>query len=114
MSAATEALIHRLAAAVPAIGPTLREHLADNDKMLPHVLLDQIAMDVVDHQLDDASTTALLSRLEAEFGADDETDELIAVSFLETLPYAGDPGDDLIARLGPKLTAELNRLRAAS
>jgi hypothetical protein len=34
-------------------------------------------------------------------------DEAIAVSFVENLPYPGEPGDALAGELGPKLAAEL-------
>ena len=60
---------------------------------------------------DEPQVRAVLEVLEAEFGADHQVDELIAVSFLEQLPYPGQPGAELVTLLGPRLRVELDRLR---
>lgn len=41
----------------------------------------------------------------------DEVKDLIALSFLENLPYPDKDGADIVDRLGPTLTAEIETLR---
>ena len=51
----------------------------------------------------------LIQFLEAEFGVDEDVDNVIAVSFVEMLPGAGEPGVEIVGLLGPKLRAEYDR-----
>lgn len=111
----TAAFVHRLAAAVPGVRDELAEHLRDrHGELLPHPFLSQIAVRAAD--LYDAGSNEpvqmLLEFLESEFGRDAEVDELIAVSFVEMMPYPDERGAGLTTRLGPKLAAELSQQRS--
>jgi hypothetical protein len=55
----------------------------------------------------------VLGFLEAELGTDAAVDNLIAVGFLEMLPYEDEPGAEIVGMLGSGLRAELDRLREA-
>jgi hypothetical protein len=53
----------------------------------------------------------LLDRLEAEFAnGSDGVRNLLAVSFLESLPFEGEPNVEVREMLGPHLKAELERM----
>ena len=114
MSAATEAFINRLVLALPEFSGRRKEHLEENfGQMLPHVLIGEIAFDAAKrYERDGASAVQpLLDLLESEFGDDPEVDELIAASFIENLPYPGEPGASITQLLGPKLAELLRQQR---
>jgi hypothetical protein len=115
MSAATEAFVDRLVLALPEFSARREEHLEDNfGKMLPHVLIGEIASDSVQrYEREGASAVEpLLDFLESALGEDPEVDELIGASFIEALPYPGQPGAGVTGLLGPKLTEMLRAQRA--
>lgn len=60
-----------------------------------------------------AEVRAVLGFLEAELGTDADVDNLIAVGFLEMLPYEDEPGAEIVEMLGAGLRAELDRQRGA-
>jgi hypothetical protein len=63
----------------------------------------------------DGAWKAVVDQLEREYErGEDDVRELLAVSFLEHLPYPGQEGADVVEHLGPALLAELRRLRAGS
>lgn len=57
---------------------------------------------------------AVLDHVEEALGADDEVDGLIRVSFVDNLPYPGEPGAEIVGLLGPRLTAALEESRGVS
>ncbi|MCP4303954.1 MAG: hypothetical protein GY788_03550, partial [bacterium] len=84
----------------------------DFDGLLPHLLL----ADVVRFVCTGGGATArgsVVAALEDLFRSDDEESrELIAVSFLENLPRENDEGGSIRQELGPLLSDELRRLGA--
>lgn len=114
-----EAFVQALVADHPDLEPLLDEHREDNmGDLLPHVFFGDVTRWVVDHHLDlDADPSELdplLAALEkGMLDGSEEVKDLIAVSFLENLPYPDEDGADIIDRLGPALTAEIETLRAS-
>jgi hypothetical protein len=114
---AASAFVERLVAAVPALSRLAVENRSgDRGDVLVHGFLSDVAFREADNfrSQDPAAleeVRAVLAALEAEFGVDRGVDEAIAVSFVENLPYPGDPGADLVQELGPKLRTELESQR---
>jgi hypothetical protein len=117
MSDPAVTFVETLVADHPELEPLLAEHRDDNfGDVLPHVFFGELTQWVVDQHLDNAADSSALDPLLAHLEAglldgDDEVKELIAVSFVENLPYPDDDGADIIDRLGPTLTAELETQR---
>lgn len=112
---ATKGMAQRLVASFPRLQPALLEHLSANDELLPHVFMGDVARHVTDSYLFanacDGSLRALLDWLEEEFaGGGAEKQELLAVSFVESLPRADEQGRGIVECLGPRLRAEADRL----
>ena len=85
---ANEALIERLLQVVPELKPHYEEHLADHDKLLPHVFMG----DVTRFAIRESATPPrlpvverLLTVLEAGLSGPEEVQELIVASFVENL-----------------------------
>jgi hypothetical protein len=114
------AFVDRLVRAVPALAPLVEEkRVGNHNDVLPHVFLGDVARRAVANYLSGdaaarAEVTAVVATLDAEFGRDEGVDNAIAVSFVENLPYPGEPGVDIAGVLGPQLTAELRRQRPSS
>jgi hypothetical protein len=102
--------------AVPEFRPPYEEHLRDNnDELLLHLLIADLArfvvaaerageIEVVDRSL------ATLERLFVS--GDEQTNELVAVSFVEHLGAETKPGEaEVVKRFPPELAAELRRQR---
>ncbi|HEY8454536.1 MAG TPA: hypothetical protein VIL34_03000 [Actinopolymorphaceae bacterium] len=112
------AFVDRLVQAVPALASVADENRAgDHDDVLPNRFLADVAFRQVENHLSgneaaQSEVRAVLAALEAEFGSDDGVDTAIATSFLENLPYPGEPGADIVNLLGPKLREELLRQRS--
>lgn len=89
MSTKSETMIDQLLRAVPELSATYREHLDDNDELLPHVFLGDVTRFVIGHVADSSDAAMLqklLDELELEYRAgDEEIRELIGASFLENL-----------------------------
>jgi hypothetical protein len=111
---ADAALVQRMLDAVPALEPIARDNTyGEHDDVLVHQFLAEVvereaANVAAGERLDEVR--AVLDLLEAELGTGD-VDEPIAVSFVENLPYPGDPGIAIVDRLGPRLRAMLVRQR---
>jgi hypothetical protein len=111
------AFVDRMVQAIPALAPLVDENRAGSrGDVLPHRFLADVAFQAVEHHLSGKQTAhsevrAVIDLLEAEFGRDDGVDNAIAVSFVENLPYDGEPGADIVRLLGPKLKEELHRQR---
>ena len=99
-----EALVER----VPALATLMRDHLRDWDELLTHIFMSELTRWVVDrrtsHGPDDEVLRTTLDFIEDSF---DAAPELIAVSFVENLPYADEEGIEIKDLLGPKLRNEL-------
>jgi hypothetical protein len=124
MSETTVEFVERLARQFPALMPLLREHLADYDEVLPHLFFADLTRHVI-AEWKRGRTDALrpiLDELDAIYeGVIDDTDyrgegeplpNLIAVSFLENLPWRHEPGAEIREILGPHLRSELERMEA--
>lgn len=111
------AFVDRLVRAVPALGPLVDDNRAGNhNDVLPHMFLGDVTRREVDNHrsanpVAQLEVRTVIDALEAEFGRDDGVDNAIAVSFVENLPYPGEPGADIVNLLGPKLATELRRQR---
>jgi hypothetical protein len=110
------AMVGRLVTRFGDLRPLYEDHVRENDELLPHVLFGRLTDWIVraylaaPHRGD--TWKAVIDQLETEFEhGDDNVRELIAVSFLENLPYPGEEGADIAEHLGPNLRAELHQLR---
>jgi hypothetical protein len=114
---AAAAFVERVTDAVPALGRLAAENrYGDRRDVLVHGFLGDVAFRELDNYRSGGPVAmeevrTVLALLEAELGTDRGVDEAIAVSFVENLPYPGEPGADLVDQLGPKLRAELARQR---
>ena len=100
--------IDLLRSAVPGVENLYREHIADNEELLQHVLLGDLTRFVLNeaetHGKDGAVLRQIMPLLEAGMGSNDEKlQELIAVSFLENLLPEDDGFDVVRPWFGPKL-----------
>ena len=100
-------LVRDLIVAAPELDAVRREHLADNDELLPHLLFGDVTRWVVER----GPVPELLAVLEHHMEAgDEEVQNVIAVSFLENL-LGDDPGERAVqAALGPRLKAEFDAM----
>ncbi len=104
-------LVNDLAARHEAVAEVLREHLIDDDEVLPHIFMSDLVraaivwLGTADGR---AHVVAALASLEDAYGYDYEVDELIATGFVESLPYPDEDGAEMLELLGPKLRAEYN------
>jgi hypothetical protein len=101
MSEAAVDFVDKLVEEFPALQPMLREHVADQfGETLPHVFFGDLTSYAVDEFVggtDLVRLQRLLDRLEESFSStgDDEITNLIAVSFVENLPYRDEPGEGI-------------------
>lgn len=121
MSKKTESFVRTLVDQFPSLKPLLDEHLADNfGELLPHVFFGDVVIWILSlfasARLDPDSSSGrelaeVLQLLEETYsGGDDELQELLSVSFLESLPRPGEDGSDMREWLGPSLTRQLQIL----
>ena len=93
-----------------------QEHVADNDEVLPHVLLGDLVRllcaRVESAGIGDQSVQGALALLEAAASADDQRlQNLVVVSFLENLEPDHAPSQAIKGALGPALRAHLQSSR---
>lgn len=97
----------------PSLLPLLQEHIDTYDQVLPHVFLGELTRWIEDRYQadpDDLQLTTALGYIDEYFAAAGPKDgELIAASFLENLPHAGEPGAEIRDALGPSLREHLDR-----
>jgi hypothetical protein len=105
---------------VPGFEGLYSAHLENEGESNPHLFF---AIDVMRATVDsfleipgeESDWRLTLSYLEDKFAQRIlEIDKVIVTSFLEQLPYRGQPGADIIRSLGPKLKAKLAELRPLS
>ncbi|MGH3490301.1 MAG: DUF7674 family protein [Actinopolymorphaceae bacterium] len=119
MAQQVEALLTRLTEAAPGLAPMLSEHRQQFGHQAPKAFLRTAAfVTAAGYQSRDPDSAGqfqeLLDLLESEVGRNDETDELIAGSFLANLPIGDDPRGSVEALLGPKLRGLLDRRPSTS
>ena len=93
----------------PAFVPFVDEHLVDmGGEVLPHLLMadcERWAESLVDN--DRAQLARLLALLDEAAGGGADVVNLVDVSFVENLPYDGEPNAAIRDLLGPRLRALL-------
>lgn len=109
---ADAAFVQRVVAAVPALAPLAADNTyGDQEDVLIHPFLGEVTFREAElaeaGRLDEPRAVADL--MEQALGSD--VDEPIAVSFVENLPWPGEPGAALLDLLGPKLRAVLAEQR---
>lgn len=112
--ASTVDFLWRLAEAVPSLRERVAEHFERlNNRPLPHAFVGEIVFEAVGLVAAGRAEVVrpLLGFLEAEYGIDEDIDNVIAVSFVEMLPDRGESGAEILDLLGPKLRAEYERQR---
>lgn len=119
MDANEEAFVDRLCNAFPAIGRLRSEHLRDNDELLAHLFLGDVARHAIslfeskrDSARQDLMTLCAFIEREYESGTP-SVRSLIALGFLENL--AGPPERYWRIRtvLGPELLKTIEEMRPA-
>jgi hypothetical protein len=124
MSLETEAVIDRLVARFSRLREPFAEHLSDNwGEVLPHVFMYDIVLHVTDlflksRDAPDANDRreaeyelrAILDAIETEFiSGTEDVQELIFVSFVESLPNPDEDAAGVRFHLGPVLREEVER-----
>lgn len=112
-----ERYVRGLIDAVPLLASVFDEHVRDNDGLLPHVFMGDVARfalrlneSVQDPHLE-ASLTSLLEYLEQGVRGDEPAvAEMVAVSFLENLDPEGVAATGLRQRMGFGLRRGLDRI----
>lgn len=88
----------------------------ENGMVLPHVFFWDVVQATIDSYLGvdsespDWRTTLQFLEEQFERGVP-EVDEIIVTSFLNYLPFPGDPGHEIIKYLGPALTERFMKIR---
>ena len=120
MTLSPHTFVAQLTDEFPDLRPFRDRHLAEYDEMLPHVFFGDLTRWLVDSYLADPGGRdgpdpvwrRLLDRFEQAYGVGDAgTRELLYASFLENLPYPGEPGEEISRYLGPSLGADLADFR---
>ena len=103
----TVAFIDAMTARYSELAPVVDENLADNDELLPHLVMADVVRWLVDHRADQqALVRSVLAWLEAAYEQGDaEVRDVIAVSGVEMIPDPGEPGSELRDQLGALLSA---------
>jgi hypothetical protein len=111
----SDKFVQELVERFPALHSLLREHLEDQcGELLPHVFMGDVTRYFVDAY--DAGmprrqeVQAMLDYLDERLAhADDDTQELVAVSFVENLPQEGETATGLRRLMGHALRAHAER-----
>ncbi|MFD9484046.1 hypothetical protein [Streptomyces sp. NPDC059991] len=110
-------LVKDLVARVPAFEDHYESHVFNEDGVLPHVFFWDVTQATVDSFLgneDEPDWRSTLEFLEEQSALGvPEIDEVIVTSFLNSLPFPGKPGHELVEHLGPVLAAKFARVRPA-
>jgi hypothetical protein len=112
---ANERLVRLLAERSSELRTLLDEHTAANHgELLSHLYMGEVTEWLVNAHADgrEHDVRDVLQFLEEQFEGDEDVRELIAVSFLENLPFPGEPQASVRALLPPALRDELQRLES--
>jgi hypothetical protein len=108
-------LVEELVMRLPAFEDLYESHVFNEDGVLPHVFFWDVTQETVASFLGDEDAPdwrATVAFLEEQFGAaEPKAREVVVTSFLDSLPFPGQPGSDLTRYLGPQLTSKLAELR---
>ncbi|GLY91330.1 hypothetical protein [Actinoallomurus iriomotensis] len=108
-------LVEELVRRLPAFEDLYESHVFNEDGVLPHVFFWDVTQETVASFLGDEDPPdwrATVGFLEEQFGAaEPKAREVVVTSFLDYLPFPGQPGGDLTRYLGPQLTGKLAELR---
>lgn len=96
---------------VPELRGTLGEHEELNGELLTYVFIEDTLCEWLTGSFADRSNVLkVVAFLEETIGTvSEEVDNLIGVSFVESLPYFKNCGPQLVDMFGPKLRAKLER-----
>jgi hypothetical protein len=99
---------------LPALRPIYIEHLNDNGEMLPHVLMGDFTRFIVQNVTppsNEQNVQPILDSLEeALTGGNPELDNLVGVSFVESLQGEEKALKVLVNRVGPALREEIKAI----
>lgn len=114
MSKQVDALLARVAEAIPRLPHMLAEHQEQYGPQAPHAFLRTVAFVSPAGYQSGAPDSAgefqnVLDVLEAAVGKDDDVDRLVAESFLANIPLDDDPRGSVQGLLGPQLRGLLSR-----
>jgi len=111
----SQKLVADLVGHVPELSGILNEHVQDNDGVLPHLFLADVARSVAAAFLNGgaaerSAVSRILEFFENRLELGGEVAEVIGVSFVEMLPSTGEPASGVRDLLGPKLSDEFRGL----
>jgi hypothetical protein len=115
---ATHEFVRDLLLQVPDLQPLYKEHVEDNDELLPHVFMGDVTRFIValnadslsegpDSTASERTLTKALDFLEQGMHKADKVRELVAVSFLENLDQSDENYPSLKSHLGKSLLEQL-------
>lgn len=112
----SQRMVADLVARFPWFEPLYESHVDPDVGSLPHVFFWDVTRAVVasfvsdgSHGLDWAGVLGFLEE-QTERGVP-EVDVVLGTSFLSSLPWPGQPGYGVVARLGPAMAADFRRIR---
>ncbi len=115
MSEHTVSFVREMVARFPGLSALLEEHMKDNfGEILPHLFFGDVTRYVVallsgGDLAQRRELRDILDHLERVYAsADEELQELIAVSFLENFPRPNEPGAEICGKIGPHLRRQLH------
>lgn len=110
MNRSPQNFVRALVSLEPELAPALAEHIDDNDGLLPHLFMGDVARWVIrarHHVSSETRLRRLFEFLDAEYGdGQSETANVIAASFVEFM--IDEP--DIVEMFGPKLTKSYTEL----
>lgn len=118
--ARAEQLARDIAARIPEFEELLSDHIENEHGVLPHMFFWDVYQETMRSFLegdDDAASDLpdwreVLRFLEEQSSLGVlEIDKVIVTSFLEYLPFPGEPGHDMIEHLGPVMAEKFARIR---
>ncbi|GAA2723356.1 hypothetical protein GCM10010439_18410 [Actinocorallia aurantiaca] len=109
-------LVEKLVEHFPELREIYEIHVENNGGLLAHVFFWDVTQEILQCYLGGPGELQdwrpVLDFLEEEYGKNDAlAREVIVTSFIDNLPYSGQPGEDLSRHLGPRLAEVHRRLR---
>lgn len=112
---ASQTFVRQMVADLPDLRPLFDQHLADNSgEVLANIFMFEVSGWVLAGYRAGADTRwqRVLTYLDDGFRSEgSEVEEMIGVSFVESLPFPQEPGGDIAERLPPALAGELRLQR---